>query len=145
MTNQQVSYPERLQHLKSVLGDFSTQAPHVSRAFGELHKSAVQPGALDERTKELIALSIAVASRCDGCVAFHAHDALRAGATPAEIADALGVAVLMGGGPSLVYATHAVEAVQQFAGRGSNAVVAESVDPSKTAKSAYIDSCHHFD
>lgn len=85
------------------------------KSFNGLHKTALKEGTLSNKTKELMALAISVASQCDGCVAFHTHDALKAGATPQEIAEALGVAVLMGGGPSMVYATHAMEAMEQFA------------------------------
>ena len=84
------------------------------QAFGALHEASCAPGALDTKTKELIALAIAVAARCDGCIAFHTHDVLNAGASREEIAEALSVAVLMGGGPSLMYATHVVEAIEQF-------------------------------
>ena len=86
----------------------------VMKSFMSLHKTAVAEGALSTKTKELIALAIAVSARCDGCIAFHTHDALKAGATKAEIMDALGVAILMGGGPSMVYATQATEALEQF-------------------------------
>jgi len=141
--NSSQTYPERLQHIKSVLVEFSKKNPGATRAFGQLHKDAITAGALDSKTKEVIALAIAVASRCDGCIAFHTHDALRAGATPAEISDALGVAVMMGGGPSLVYATHVVEAMEQF-GKVPT-VDLQSVDPKKTTRSAYVESCHHFD
>ena len=79
-----------------------------------MHRAGSEAGALDQKTKELIALAIAVASRCDGCIAFHTNDALNAGASEAEITDALGVAILMGGGPSLMYATHVVEAIADF-------------------------------
>ncbi|NVK42570.1 MAG: carboxymuconolactone decarboxylase family protein [Oceanospirillaceae bacterium] len=87
------------------------------KAFWELHTTAVADGALDTKTKELIALAISVATRCDDCIAHHTYDALAAGATRDEIADALGVAILMGGGTSVVYATHAIEALEQFAER----------------------------
>jgi AhpD family alkylhydroperoxidase len=84
------------------------------QAFTALHRATTSPGALDAKTKELIALAVGVAVHCDGCIAFHTHDALKAGATEAEIMETLGVAVLMGGGPALMYATHVLEAVQQF-------------------------------
>ena len=76
-------------------------------------------GALDTKTKEPIALAISVAVLCDDCIAHHNYDALEAGATREEIADAFGVAILMGGGTSVVYATHAIEAVDQFLERAS--------------------------
>jgi len=71
-------------------------------------------GALSARTKELIALAIAITVRCDGCIAYHVHDAVHAGATRGEIVEAIGVAVLMGGGPSAIYGAEALEALEQF-------------------------------
>jgi AhpD family alkylhydroperoxidase len=88
--------------------------PAVMKAFGELHKAGAAAGALDTKTKELMCLAISVVVRCDDCIAYHIHDALEAGATREELADAIGVAILMGGGPSMIYATHAIEAIDQF-------------------------------
>ena len=112
MTNS--TYPNLRKNILGNLTKLSTASPETMRSFASLHKNALLDGALNNKTKELIALAIAVASQCDGCVAFHTHDALNAGATSEEITDALGVAVLMGGGPAMVYATHAVEAMEQF-------------------------------
>ena len=72
-------------------------------------------GALDSKTKELIALAIAVAKQCDGCIASHARAAARRGATVDEVAEALGVAIVMNGGPGTVYAPRAFAAFQEFA------------------------------
>ena len=91
-----------------------TAQPSVMKAFGELHKSGAATGALDHKIKELMCLAISIVVRCDDCIAYHIHDALEAGATREELADAIGVAILMGGGPSMIYATHAIEAVDQF-------------------------------
>jgi AhpD family alkylhydroperoxidase len=85
--------------------------------FANLHKAVTTSGALNAKTKELIALGIAVAVRCDSCISFHVHDALAAGATRAEVTDALGVAVLMGGGPAAMYACDALSALEQFSER----------------------------
>lgn len=79
-----------------------------------MHQASIRQGALDAKTKPLIALAIGVAAGCDGCIAFHTHDAMQKGATEGEIMEALGVAVLMGGGPSVWYATHVMEAIEQF-------------------------------
>ncbi len=79
-----------------------------------LHKAAGSDGALDAKTKELMALAIGIAVRCDGCIAFHVHDALEAGATEDEIVDTIGVAIMMGGGPAVVYGSAALEALKQF-------------------------------
>lgn len=92
--------------------------PDVMAGFGELHKAAVADGELSRATKELIAIAIGVAARCDGCIALHVSAALKAGVTEGQIHEALGVAVLMGGGPASVYATEALVALEQFsAGR----------------------------
>jgi len=82
--------------------------------FGLLHKSAVQDGVLSNKVKELIALSIGISVRCDGCIAYHVHDALEAGASPKEIEETIGVAVMMGGGPSVVYGCQALDALEEF-------------------------------
>jgi len=109
-----MSYPEQLEKIVANMGKLQRAQPATLGAFDALHKAAAAPGALDTKTKEILALAIAVAARCDGCIAFHTHDALEAGATRAEISDALGVAVMMGGGPSVVYATHVMDAMDQF-------------------------------
>jgi len=107
-------YADRIKQRVAGIGQFAKQQPEVMRAFRELNRVSGEARALDAKTKELIALAIAVASRCDDCIGFHTKACLNAGATPEEIADALGVAVTMGGGPALMYASHAIEAVAEF-------------------------------
>ncbi|HEU0171614.1 MAG TPA: carboxymuconolactone decarboxylase family protein, partial [Acidimicrobiales bacterium] len=82
--------------------------------FGQLHAAAVADGALTAKVKELMALAIAVVKQCDGCIAYHAKAAARAGATPGEVAELLGVALLMDGGTASVYAPRAWEAYNEF-------------------------------
>lgn len=89
-------------------------APRATEGFLALDKSAVEPGVLDVKTKELISLALAVAARCDGCIAVHVHNTVKAGASIEEVAETLAVAVSMGGGPSMVYATRALEALAEF-------------------------------
>lgn len=96
------------------LATLRKQIPEVTRGFGALARAATTPGALDTRTKELIALGIAVAVRCDDCIGFHMQALVREGATREQVAEALGMAVYMGGGPSLMYAAHAMEAFEEF-------------------------------
>jgi len=91
------------------------QIPDVMKAFSDLHTATMKPGALDTKTKELIALAIAVSERCDGCIASHARGAAKQGATEAEVAEAIGVSVLMSGGPATVYGPRALAAFQDFA------------------------------
>ncbi|HEY2127059.1 MAG TPA: carboxymuconolactone decarboxylase family protein [Streptosporangiaceae bacterium] len=88
--------------------------PQVYAGYKQLHDSALAPGALDAKTKELIALAIAVSKECDGCIAAHAHAAVQQGATPAEAAEAIGVTFLMNGGPATVYGARAFDAFREF-------------------------------
>jgi AhpD family alkylhydroperoxidase len=87
-------------------------------AFFQLSGAAMADGALSSKSKQLIALGIGVTLRCDGCIAYHVHDAMRAGATRQEIMETIGVAVFMGGGPSMVYGCEAMEAFDQFEASG---------------------------
>lgn len=89
--------------------------PTVYDGFRSLHQAAMAPGALDVKTKELIALAIAVVAGCDGCIASHAQGAVRAGATRAEAAEAIGVTFLMHGGPATVYGPRAYAAFCEYA------------------------------
>jgi len=90
-------------------------APEAWAGFAQLHDAALRDGALSSRTKELMALVAAVVKHCDGCIAYHAKAAARQGATPAEVAEALGVALLMDGGAASTYGPRAWEAYEQFA------------------------------
>ena len=88
--------------------------PETLRAFSGLTRAAQNSGALDHKVKELIALAIAVSSRCEACIAYHARGAARRGATRQEVAEALGVAIQMGGGPSVNYAAEALGAFDEL-------------------------------
>lgn len=90
--------------------------PDTWAGFGQLHQHAVADGALPTRLKETIALTIAVVKQCDGCISYHARAAAKAGATHAEVAEALGVALLMDGGTASVYGPRAFDAFCEFAG-----------------------------
>lgn len=93
--------------------------PAVFDAYGGLHRAVMGTGALDAKTKELIALAIAVSKQCDGCMAAHARGAARQGATAEEVADALGVAIMISGGPATVHGPRAFDAFLEFAGSGA--------------------------
>jgi AhpD family alkylhydroperoxidase len=88
--------------------------PDVYRGYRELHDAALAAGSLDAKTKELIALAIAVSKECDGCIAAHAHAAAQQGATPPEAAEAIGVTFLMNGGPATVYGARAFDAFCEY-------------------------------
>ena len=106
--------PARRSELRSGYRDLHKLLPDQMRGFGDLHRSAMADGALTTAHKELIALAIGISDGCADCVTLHTHDALRAGATREEIGEAIGVAVMMGGGPATTVATTAVAALDQF-------------------------------
>lgn len=108
------SYPEYLADLQNLAARLGKEASLPISSFATLHKNALADGVLSRKIKELIALAIGIAARCAGCIAFHTHDALKAGASRQEILEAIGVAVLMGGGPAMVYACEALAALEQF-------------------------------
>ena len=110
------NYQEKYDELIKGMGDLGSKIPATMTAFGELHKAATDDGVLTKKTKELIALGIAIAIRCEGCIVAHVKDALTAGVTADEIMETIGVAVMMGGGPSVVYGCEAMEVVKQFVG-----------------------------
>src|SRR5215470_20014918 len=93
--------------------------PDVYAGYAQLHNAAMGDGALTARTKELIALAIAVTQECDGCVVAHARGAARRGATAQEVAETMGVAILMNGGPGTVWGPRAYAAFEEFAGEVS--------------------------
>ena len=103
-----------MKSLSAPLRDLRAGAGDVMKAFGALSQAALKADTLDTKTKELIAVAIGVAIRCDDCIAFHVKAAIDAGATKDEIMETLGMAVYMGAGPSVVYASHAAEAVNQL-------------------------------
>lgn len=108
-------WPQMAVELSAAIREVRLGAPDVMKNFSAMASAATGHGALDTRTKELIALGIAVAIRCDGCVAFHAQAAVKHGASREEMMDVMGMAIYMGAGPSLMYAAQAVEAYDQFA------------------------------
>ena len=100
--------------LRGPLRELRTGSPEVMKGFSAIAQAASKANALDSKTKELIALAVAVAIRCDDCIAFHAKAALEHGASREEVLEALGMAIYMGAGPSVMYAGHALEAFAQF-------------------------------
>ena len=109
-------WPMMTKELSAQLRNLRGGASEVMKAFAGMAQSATAAGALDAKAKELIALGIAVAVRCDDCIAFHAKAAVQKGATREEVLETLGMAIYMGAGPSVMYASHALEAFTQFEG-----------------------------
>jgi AhpD family alkylhydroperoxidase len=109
-------YQETLQELRQPTRSLRHAIPDTWAGFLALHSAATAEGAVPTRLKEATALAISVAKQCDGCIAHHAKAAARAGATPEEVAELLGVALLMDGGTASVYAPRAWEAYLEFSG-----------------------------
>ncbi|MFI5011142.1 MAG: carboxymuconolactone decarboxylase family protein [Hyphomicrobiales bacterium] len=110
----QTDWPATTKELSAELRNLRLGAPEVMRQFSAIAQAALALKALDAKTKELIALAIAVAVRCDDCIAFHVKAAVEAGASRQEILEALGMAIYMGAGPAVMYASHALGAFTQF-------------------------------
>lgn len=89
-------------------------SPEVAPAYRALSAAAKQAGELDTKTKELIALAVAAAIRCEPCIGFHAAALGKLGATKGEVAEALGMVISMQGGPGYMYSGKALEAFEQL-------------------------------
>jgi AhpD family alkylhydroperoxidase len=107
-------YVEHRKHIGSLAKGLRQHIPDVVTAFGQLQKAVMAEGALSVKHKQLIALGLAIAARCEGCIAAHVNGALEAGASVEEVTEAIGVAIEMGGGPSFTYGAMAFDALQQF-------------------------------
>ncbi len=108
------NYTDLTKDISHYLGKFQQEMPEVMAAFGQLSHAATQEGELGKKTKELIALALAVATHCDGCIGFHSRTLVKLGASRKELLETLAMAIYMGGGPSLMYAAQALKAFEEF-------------------------------
>jgi AhpD family alkylhydroperoxidase len=115
MTTPSATYRELTQSVTQNLSSLRADMPDLMKGFGDMARAATRDGVLDKKTKELIALALGVAAHCDACIGFHAQTLVKLGATKAEVEEALGMAVYMGGGPSLMYSANAMAAFDEFA------------------------------
>jgi AhpD family alkylhydroperoxidase len=107
-------YHDEIRANQEAAKDLRSRIPGTYEGFVQMHRATFEDGALSTKTKELIAVAIAVADKCDGCIAAHTRSAVRQGATEQEFAEMLGVAIDMMGGPGTVYAPKAWEAYTEF-------------------------------
>jgi AhpD family alkylhydroperoxidase len=108
------TYRQITRSVSASLVKLRADKPDIMRAFSALGEAATADGALSRKTKELIAVALGVAAHCDACLGFHLQILIKLGATRAEVEEALGVAVYMGGGPSLMYAADALTAFEEL-------------------------------
>jgi AhpD family alkylhydroperoxidase len=111
-------YHNVLWELKDQYKRLGELAPGALSGYAALHVGTMASGALAQKSKELIALAIAITRECDGCIAAHARGAARQGATPQEVAEVIGVTILMNGGPATVWGPRALAAFEEFSGSG---------------------------
>ena len=108
------NYPEYRKFLQQQIQKLKSDASSTMAGFSMLNQAALADGVLSKQDKERIALGIAIAIRCEGCIAFHVKAALNAGNSRDQLLETIGVAVLMGGGPAMVYGCEALAAIDQF-------------------------------
>ena len=101
--------------LLSRIGEFGKLSPDSVGGYLMASGAGAKTGHLDEKTRQLISLAVAVTTRCDGCISVHSQKAVQSGATKDEIAEALGVAIAMNAGAALVYSARALDAVDAAA------------------------------
>jgi AhpD family alkylhydroperoxidase len=110
-------YHELSKKIGASTKELRAEIPDVYQGFAHLHRTALADGALSAKVKELMALAISIVDECDGCIASHARGAARQGATDQEAAEAIGVAILMSGGPGTIYGPRGWDAFQEFSER----------------------------
>ena len=108
------TYLELTQAVSKNVSTLRADIPDVIKGFNDMSRAASIDGALTQKTKELIALALSVAAHCDACIGFHMKTLVRLGATKAEVEEVLGMAIYMGGGPSLMYSANAMAAFAEF-------------------------------
>jgi AhpD family alkylhydroperoxidase len=108
------SYNDLTQKISVELAKMRREIPDVMNGFSQLAQAATKDGVMDKKTKELIAIALAVASRCPGCIGFHSQALVKLKTSREELLETLGMAVYMGGGPSLMYAAEALSAFEEF-------------------------------
>jgi AhpD family alkylhydroperoxidase len=110
-------YQDELKKITRPTAELREQIPDVYEGFTTTYRATYRDGALPAATKELMAVAIAIATGCTGCIASHVRGAVRKGATPEQMAETIGVTIQMGGGPASVYGPEAWEAYQEFSER----------------------------
>lgn len=114
-----MSWTDKIETTRNQLRALNKAAPDATKGFATLSKGVKEGGVLDFKQKEYVALGIAVATRCEACIAFHIDALVRAGASREEVSDVLSMCIQMGGGPSLMYAAKALDCFDELSGATS--------------------------
>lgn len=109
-----MTWQAKLDDTRTQLRGLNKAIPEQARAFGGLGKAVKEGGVLDFKTKEFVALGIAVSDRCEACIALHCEALIKAGATREEVSDVLAMTIQMGGGPAMMYAAKAMECFDEL-------------------------------
>ncbi|HEY6292335.1 MAG TPA: carboxymuconolactone decarboxylase family protein [Terriglobia bacterium] len=117
-----LDWNEYQQQLMSTIGQISAVSPDIVRGYSTLSAAGQKTGKLDAKTRELIALAVAVTTRCDGCITVHTDAAVKAGATKEEITEALGVAIALNAGAALVFSARVMDAFAAKTAAGGDGV-----------------------
>lgn len=107
-------YEQLTKGINAQLAKMRKEMPELMSGFAALAQAATKDGALDKKTKELIAMALAVATHCQGCIGFHSQALVKLNASREELMETLAMAIYMGGGPSLMYAADALAAYEEF-------------------------------
>lgn len=114
-----MNWTEFLASTNKELAALRAEMPAAAAGFTQLAQAAAAPGALDPKTKELMAMAIGIATQCDGCIGFHAKAAIHHGASRGEVAETVAMCVYMGGGPSLMYGAKALAAFDELSAKAA--------------------------
>ncbi|WP_410498162.1 carboxymuconolactone decarboxylase family protein [Chitinibacter sp. S2-10] len=109
-------YHQIVRDISSKLREFHKEIPETAQAFNAMAKATHSDGAISKKHKELMAMAIAIAARCEGCLGFHAQACVKLGVTRAEFLEMIQVAVYMGGGPSMMTSAEALMAYEEYGG-----------------------------
>lgn len=110
------NYTTLTKELNEKLAQIRKEKPETMTGFSQMAQSALKEDALSTKQKELIAMGIGIAMRCQGCLGFHAKALVKLGCTRTEFMEMLQIAMYMGGGPSVMTAAEALMAYEEFGG-----------------------------
>lgn len=107
-------FSTKTKDINTQLAKFQKEMPEFMAGFSTMSQAATKDGALNKKTKELIAMTLAVANHCPGCIGFHSQTLVKLQTSREELLETLAMAIYMGGGPSMMYAAETLEAFEEF-------------------------------